>query len=357
MANTVSILSYANTFGDWVVTTNGLARENNNLAANNYIKNTGTLFLNDPSLGLQVANNAIIGGQLQSTGIGSGASIQNNLTVGGNTSLANTSVTGTVIVTGTLNVNGNTLDPVYINNVNAVQNTSISSVSNFAQGAFNTANTAGTTAASALTLATTDSTNIVLVNEYAASAYALANTHTISIAAVNNFAQGAYNQANSVVLSITGTANEITASSSTGAITLSTPQAIATGSSVQFGSFGVGTAASGTGGEIRATNNITAYYSDERLKVRFGNIADALAKVESLSGFHYEANDVAQSLGYDVIPEVGVSAQEVQRVLPEVVVPAPIDEKYLTVRYERMVPLLIEAIKELSARIKKLEDK
>ena len=63
MANTVSILSYANTFGDWVVTTNGLARENNNLAANNYTKGTGTLFLNDPSLGLQVANNAIIGGQ------------------------------------------------------------------------------------------------------------------------------------------------------------------------------------------------------------------------------------------------------------------------------------------------------
>ena len=357
MANTVSILSYANTFGDWVVTTNGLARENNNLAANNYIKNTGTLFLNDPSLGLQVANNAIIGGQLQSTGIGSGATIQNNLSVGGNTTLANTTVTGLLTVTGTLNVNGNTLDPVYINSVNALQNTQIAAVNSYAASAFGVANTAGTTAAAALTLATTDSTNITAVNQYAASGYALSNTNATNIVAVNNFAQGAYNQANSVVLSITGIANEITASSSTGAITLSTPQAIATGSSVQFGSFGVGTAASGTAGEIRATNNITAYYSDDRLKTRLGPIENALDKVSSLSGFYHEASELAQSLGYQVVREVGVSAQEVQKVLPEVVAPAPIDDKYLTVRYERLVPLLIEAIKELRSELDELKAK
>ena len=81
MANTVSLLSYANTFGDWVVTTNALVRENNSLAANNYTKSTGTLYLSDPTLGLQVANNAIVAGQLQVQGIGSSARIQNNLTV------------------------------------------------------------------------------------------------------------------------------------------------------------------------------------------------------------------------------------------------------------------------------------
>jgi hypothetical protein len=91
--------------------------------------------------------------------------------------------------------------------------------------------------------------------------------------------------------------------------------------------------------------------------VRYGNIQNALAKVESLSGFHYEANEVAKALGYEAVPEVGVSAQEVQRVLPEVVVPAPIDEQYWTVRYEKLIPLLIEAIKELSERLKKLETK
>ena len=75
----------------------------------------------------------------------------------------------------------------------------------------------------------------------------------------------------------------------------------------------------------------------------------------TLSGFYYEPNETAQSLGYDVVREVGVSAQEVQKILPEIVVPAPIDDKYLTVRYEKMVPLLIEAIKELKAEIDELK--
>lgn len=160
----------------------------------------------------------------------------------------------------------------------------------------------------------------------------------------------------SIVSSITGTANQVIASASTGPVTLSLPQSIATTSSVQFGSFGVGTAASGTSGEIRATNNITAYYSDDRLKTRLGNIESSLAKVKSLTGFYYEANETAQALGYKPIREVGISAQDVQAVLPEVVAPAPIDEQYLTVRYEKLVPLLIEAIKELSAEVEKLKN-
>jgi hypothetical protein len=125
----------------------------------------------------------------------------------------------------------------------------------------------------------------------------------------------------------------------------------------QFNSIGVGTAGSGTGGEIRATNNITAYYSDDRLKTKLGAIIGALAKVKSLNGFYYEANETAQALGYEPIREVGVSAQEVQAVLPEIVVPAPIDEKYWTVRYEKLVPLLIEAIKELSEEVERLKVK
>ena len=125
----------------------------------------------------------------------------------------------------------------------------------------------------------------------------------------------------------------------------------------QVDSLGVGTAASGTTGEIRATNNITAYYSDDRLKTRLGGIDNPLDKVKSLSGFYYEANETAQLLGYKPIKEVGVSAQSVQNIMPEVVAPAPIDEQYLTVRYERLVPLLIEAIKELSAQVEELRNK
>jgi hypothetical protein len=118
-----------------------------------------------------------------------------------------------------------------------------------------------------------------------------------------------------------------------------TISAAATNVNTQLASLGVGTGASGTAGEIRATNNITAYYSDDRLKTKLGEIENALDKIDTLSGFYYEANQTAQDLGYDVVREVGVSAQSVQAIMPEVVAPAPIDEKYLTVRYERLVPL------------------
>jgi hypothetical protein len=123
----------------------------------------------------------------------------------------------------------------------------------------------------------------------------------------------------------------------------------------QFNSVGVGTAGSGTAGEIRATNNITAYYSDDRLKTRLGKIENALDKLCTLDGFYYEANETAQALGYDVKREVGISAQQMQAVIPEIVVPAPIDEKYFTVRYERALPLLIEAIKELRQEVQDIK--
>jgi hypothetical protein len=120
------------------------------------------------------------------------------------------------------------------------------------------------------------------------------------------------------------------------------------------GGLSVGTTSDPGAGAIYATGNITAFFSDDRLKTKLGGIQDALAKVKTLSGFYYEPNQTAQDLGYEVIREVGVSAQQVQAVMPEVVVPAPIDDKYLTVRYEKLIPLLIEAIKELDAKLEGL---
>ncbi|NDI18086.1 MAG: tail fiber domain-containing protein, partial [Verrucomicrobia bacterium] len=90
---------------------------------------------------------------------------------------------------------------------------------------------------------------------------------------------------------------------------------IITGSATITTSLGVGTAASATTGEIRATNNVTAYYSDDRLKNNLGNIPDSLNKVLSLNGFYFEANETAQNLGYTKQKEVGVSAQQVQAIL------------------------------------------
>ena len=124
-----------------------------------------------------------------------------------------------------------------------------------------------------------------------------------------------------------------------------------TASNSQVNSLGVGVSASGQTGEIKATNNITAYYSDDRLKTRLGEIQDALSIVRQLTGFYYEANELAQSLGYTATREIGLSAQDAFKVLPEVTAPAPIDPEYLTIRYEKIIPVLVEAIKQLEEKV------
>jgi hypothetical protein len=125
-------------------------------------------------------------------------------------------------------------------------------------------------------------------------------------------------------------------------------------------------------GTIGASQDITAFTSDERLKSKTGPITDALDKVCTLDTFTYTHNDVARSFGFtDNRQYVGISAQQVRKVQPEVVRMAPFDadgeksksgEDYMTVQYERLVPLLIEALKEerkareaLEARVKLLE--
>ena len=122
-------------------------------------------------------------------------------------------------------------------------------------------------------------------------------------------------------------------------------------------------------GEIRATNEITAFYSDERLKTRVGQFDDALDIIRSLEGFKYVSNDTAARFGYHSQEvQVGLSAQQVQSVLPEIVKIAPFDtevsetgevksrtgENYLTVDYAKLVPVLIEAIKQLEKKIEQL---
>jgi len=111
-------------------------------------------------------------------------------------------------------------------------------------------------------------------------------------------------------------------------------------------------------GALTVTGDITAFASDERLKTNISPITDALFKVNSLNGFTYKFNEIGEKLGFNSdITYAGVSAQEVQKVLPEVVHPAPVDDKYITVQYDKVVPLLIEAIKELSDKVEKLEQR
>ena len=130
---------------------------------------------------------------------------------------------------------------------------------------------------------------------------------------------------------------------------------------MKVGSLGVGTAASGVAGEIRANNDITAFYSsDERLKTNIVPIKDALDKLRQITGvmFDWTDEEIERKGGEDGYfvrkHDTGIIAQDVQKVLPEVVVER--DSGYLAVKYEKMLGLVIQAINELADRVDALEE-
>ena len=128
---------------------------------------------------------------------------------------------------------------------------------------------------------------------------------------------------------------------------------------VQADSIGVGTAPSGTTGEIRATNDVTAFYSsDAALKENVVNIPDPLEALKKLNGvlFDWKKEYIDQRGGEDGYfvrkKDVGVIAQEVEKVLPEAVAQRPDGIK--AVKYDRLTCLLIEAVKVLTDKVEKL---
>ena len=132
------------------------------------------------------------------------------------------------------------------------------------------------------------------------------------------------------------------------------------------------------GGDFIATGNMTAYSSDRRLKKNVAPIENSLAKLQKIGGYTFDW-DMELCGKYDFTPsnehEHGVIAQEILEVVPDAVTKAPFDQKvdgtgsksgedYLTVKYEKLVPLLIQAIKdqqklieEMNERIATLESK
>ena len=105
-------------------------------------------------------------------------------------------------------------------------------------------------------------------------------------------------------------------------------------------------------GTINATGDITAYFSsDERLKDNITPIEGALDKINQIGGYGFDWNNNSEHSGHDV----GVIAQEIEKVLPEVVVDR--DNGYKAVRYDKIVALLINAIKEQQLQIDELKSK
>jgi hypothetical protein len=121
-------------------------------------------------------------------------------------------------------------------------------------------------------------------------------------------------------------------------------------------------------GEVRATSEITAYYgSDERLKENIQPIASPMAMLESIRGVYFDwTQEHIQSRGgedgfFVRKHDIGVIAQEVEAILPEIVATRP--DGFKAVKYEKLVPLLIEAIKDqkstidhLSAEVQELKE-
>jgi len=129
-------------------------------------------------------------------------------------------------------------------------------------------------------------------------------------------------------------------------------QNLQTGNSVQFNGLGVGTAPSGVAGAILATNDVVAFASsDERLKENLEPIGSAIEKVGQLTGYTFDwipMPDIHVHNGRDV----GIIAQEVEKVLPELV--SDRENGYKAVKYEKLTALLIQAVNEQQKQIEEL---
>jgi len=414
MANTVNILSYNNTFGDLVAQQNLVASELNNLGANNYTKNTGTLYLAGLGTGLSVPNTAILGTAVVSgttSAVGDVTASANVFVTGQNYAfqvtndaiIAKTLVTNQVIantivrtdysLANAITANNilksaviNSTGPTYTDSLQA--NTVITSpnINGTTLGIFQAITSNTTIGAQNITLSNTVTTKNVTASDTISTAnlVATSNITTQDLYLTRNFRtptlisntwitvlsglsladSATVNTSNTQIATtkwvkdVLNSGNTFTMYASlTNANTFSMNQPVNTANNVQFNGLYVGTGSpSFTTNEIKAVGNITAYVSDDRLKNKLGTIDGALDKLLTLTGFYYELNDTAKGLGLESTHrEVGVSAQEVQKIQPEAVAPAPVDDKYLTVRYERLIPLIIEAIKELKAEVEQIK--
>ena len=131
---------------------------------------------------------------------------------------------------------------------------------------------------------------------------------------------------------------------------------------IRMDSLGVATAASGTSGEIRATNDVTAFYSsDVALKENIVKIPSPMEMVKKINGCYFDWKDsfIKSKGGEDGYfvrkKDVGILAQDVEKVLPEIV--ATRQDGIKAVKYDRLVSLLVECVKDLQGQVDKLKGK
>jgi len=275
--------------------------------------------------------------------IGGYAGIALNATTGATLTFSNGVVSNgknqVIKLTGTITTNVNVIIP------DSVEKTYI--VENATSGAFTV--TVKTTSGTGFTFGATEKTRAIVYSDGTNVVEVINNTQNLLDLA---------NVANTNGNFIVGNGSNLVAESGA---TARASIGLGTTSDVEFNdgkldSLGIGTAASGTTGQIRATDDITAFFSsDIALKEDITNIPDPLESLKKLNGvlFNWKDKWIEHQGGEDGYfvrkKDVGVIAQEVEKVLPEAVAQRPDGIK--AVKYDRLTCLLIEAVKKLNEKI------
>ena len=355
-----------------------------NVSAANVNVTTGVIYGN--GAGLTNINGSYVTGTVANatyaTSAGSAGSATSATTAGTVTTAAQPNITSvgtltSLVVTG--NISGANLTGNHFGNgsgLSAIAGANVTGT--VANATYATSAGSATTAGTVTTNAQPNITSIGILSNLTVSGGVLAGNVTAQSGGY--FAGSGYGLTSIPGANVTGTLSIPTtsyaatvSSSAQGNITsVGTLTGLTVGGNTQIASLGVGTAATGTSGQIVATNNITAYYSDGRLKDVLGTIESPLEKINQISGVRFTSNDTAAKYGYtDKKVQIGVIAQEIEAILPEIVVPAPFDmgtdedgnpisksgENYKTVHYDKIIPLLIEAIKEQQKQIEELQSR
>jgi len=275
--------------------------------------------------------------------IGGYAGIALNATTGATLTFSNGVVSNgknqVIKLTGTITTNVNVIIP------NSIEKTYI--VENATSGAHTV--TVKTTSGSGFTFGTTEKTRAIVYSDGTNVVEVINNTQNLL-----DLADVANTNGNFIV----GDGSNLVAESGS---TARDSIGLGTTNDVEFNdgkldSLGIGTAASGTTGEIRATNDITAFFSsDVALKENIVNIPNPLESLKKLNGvlFDWKKDYIDGRGGEDGYfvrkKDVGVIAQEVEKVLPEAV--AQRSDGVKAVKYDRLTCLLIEAVKKLNDKV------
>ena len=257
---------------------------------------------------------------------------------------SNNVVIGATSLNATINASSNTVVGSSTGNTVALGNTNTLIGSGISLGVGSATNTIIGAAVSEGVI----SNNIILANGSGAIKFRFDGTN--NILNNNSVVSGSLTVTGSIVGSIASTNGVVSGSSQ---VTLSSTTGGGTTSNVQFGSLGIGMVASGTSGRIDAANDVVAFStSDIRLKENIKPIENALDKISKISGNTYDwKSELKDVHGYEG-NDVGVIAQEVEVVLPQLVQDR--DNGYKAVKYDKLVALLIEGIKEQQTQIHNL---